>query len=395
MRMTASHTNQEAEQLKAAYVANDPIGFTEAAVRLRSVALQAVESGYYADGARALQALSEALGAVVAQRPGDPTHGNPRTTQAFVSVVMPLFGINAIEVAANLGLSPEIDDYLIVNKVNFKQLRSDYSLSTFLLHAMRLGLVDEFVTAFGDACDDLLSRQDSALAINKASTADCLRYSEQNVLIKVFEKLDREGIPAVGFTQAMDEKLALVLSRLCTGDAAHFSLNCLKGMQQAGMHVSLKAALQNTWSVNFNLDDIEFQGLTLEEAACFLGMNSRTHHGLNLVRHLVDHDPRSVRKAMHIMSHKNSVCTPKHLLRSCADFINSPEFKLENMAVIHVLMENAWEKIKKITDFQKAGKPFEVWRAYLNEASIPNSIQITSTLIRDNKGAILENELGM
>jgi hypothetical protein len=395
MRMAATYTNQQSEQLKAAYLANDPIGFTEAAVRLRSSALEAVESGYYSDGASALQELSQALNGVLAQRPGDPTHGNTRTTQAFVAVVMPLFGVNAAEVAANLGLSPEIDDYLIANKVNFKQLRSDYSLSTFLYHAMRLGLVDEFVTAFGDACDDLLSRQDAALAINKKSAADCFRYAEQNVLIHVFEKLFRQGVPATGVTQAMDEKLALVLSRLCTGDAAHLSLNCVKGMQQAGMHVSLKAALQNTWSVNFNLDDIEFQGLTLDEAACFLGMNSRMHHGFNLIRHLVDHDPGSVRKAMHTMSHKKSVCTPKHLLRSCADFISSPEFKTENMAVIHVLMENAWEKIKKITDFQKAGKPFEVWRAHLNEAGIPNSIQLTLPLIRDNKGAILENELGM
>jgi hypothetical protein len=395
MRMIATYTSQQAEQLKAAYLANDPVGFTEAAVGLRSAAVQAVESGYYSDGARSLQALSEALKAVIAQRPGDPTHGNHRTTQEFVSAVMPLFGINSTEVAANLGLSPEIDDYLIANKVDFNQLRNNYSLSIFLLHAMRLGLVDEFVTAFGDACGDLLSRQDAALAINKTSTADCFRYAEQSTLIMVFDKLARAGIPAVGITQAMDEKLALVLSRLCTGDAAHFNLHCLKGMQQAGMHLSLKAALQNTWSVSFNLDDIEFQCLTLDEAACFLGMNSRMQHGPNLIRHLVDHDPGSVRKAMHTMSHKKSVCTPKYLLRSCADFINSPAFKPENMAVIHVLMENAWEKIKKITDFQKAGKPFEVLRAHLKEAGIPNSIQQTFPLIRDNKGAILENELGM
>lgn len=395
MRMIATYTNQQSEQMKAAYAVNDPIGFTESAVRLRSAALQAVESGYYSDGARALQALSEVLKAVIAQRPGDPKLGNHRTTQEFVSAVMPLFCINSAEVAANLGLSPEIDDYLIANKVNFKQLRNDYSLSIFLCNAMRLGLVDEFITAFGDACDDLLSRQDAALAIDKASTSDCFRYTEQKKLIMVFDKLERAGIQAAGITKAMDDKLALVLSRLCTGDSAHLSLNCVKGMQQAGMHASMKAALQNNWSVNFNLDDIEFQYLMLDEAACFLGMNSRMHHGPNLIRHLVDHDPGSVRKAMHTMSHKKSVCTPKHLLRSCADFINSPEFKQENMAVIHVLMENAWEKIKKITDFQKAGKPFEVWRAHLNEAGIPNSIQITFPLIRDNKGAILENEMGM
>lgn len=395
MRATATAVNQYAELMKVAYVANDPIGFTEAAVKLRSAAMQSVESGYYSDGARALQALSEALRGVIAQRPGDPTHGNHRTTQAFVSVVMPLFCINSTEVAANLGLSPEIDDYLISNKVNFKQLTVDYSFSDFLRHALRRGLVDEFVTAFCDACSDLLSRQDAALEINQKSSADCFRYAEQNMLLKVFEKLEREGLQARGLTQAMDEKLALVLSRLHPGDAAHFSLNHLRGMQQAGMHVSLKAALQNTWSVSFNLDDVEFQGLKLEESAYLLGMNCRMHHGPNLIRNLVDYDPESVRKAMHTMSLKKSVCNPKKLLRSCADFIKTQDFRPENMAVIHVLMENAWEKIKKITDFHKSGKPFEVWRANLNEAGIPDSVQFKLSMIRDNKAAILESELGM
>lgn len=395
MRATSTLTKQKSEQLKAAYAANDPVGFTEAAVSLRAAAIEAIELGYYSDGLTALQGLNEALRGIVAERPGDPTHGTPRTTQEFVAAVMPLFGMNSPEVSANLSLNQEIDDFLVATKIDFDQLPFDYSMGTFLFHALRLGMVEEFTTAFSGACEKLLSRQDAALEKNKSSTADCFRNSEQNVLIRVFERLDKSGIQVSGIAPSIDDKLALVLSRLSVGDSAHMGEAHLKGMQSAGMHNSLKAALRNVWSVGFNLDGHDFVGLTLSDSAYLLGMNSRMYHGPRLVRNLVNEDPDAVRKAVHPFSHKRSVCTPKHLLKSCAEYIVSADFQPEHMPVINVLMENAWDKIKKTTDFSKEGLPFEVWRAHLNAAGIPNSIQFKLPMIRDNKGAIIENELGM
>lgn len=379
----------------AAYAVNDPIGFTEAAISLRAAAIQAVEYGYYSHGMTALQGLYEALRGVVAERPGDPSHGTPRTTQEFVSAVMPLFGINSPEVSANLGLNPEIDDYLVATKIDFSQLPLDYSMGTFLFNAVRLGMIDEFVTAFSGACDNLLARQDAALEKNKSSTADCFRNAEQNVLIRVFERMDKGGLALSGITPRIDDKLALVFGRLSVGDSAHVGESHLKGLQKAGMHKSAIAALKNTWSVGFNLDPYEFVGLSLIDCAHLLGMNSRIYSGPRLVKNLVGEDPAAMRKAVHHLSHKRRVCSPKNLLRSCAEYIESADFKPEHMAVINVLLENAWEKIKKTADFNKEGKPFEVWRKHLNDAGIPNSIQFKLPMIRDNKGAIIENELGM
>lgn len=395
MRSTVSLTEKFCDEMKSAYAAGDPVSFTAAALSMKEVALNAVAGGFHEAGSTALKALSHRLDDVIAHKPEDRTKQHGRTSTEFVAAVMPLFGINSREVANNLGASDQIDDYCFEHKINFKEMTYDHVFSTFMFHALRRNLIDEFVTGFGGACSELLDRQAYALSRSDEKVADCFRYSEQTTLLRVFERIGETGTPMVVLPPELDEKLATALSNLCLGDSSTLRPGHIKAMQAGGLHKSVNAALRNVYSLPFTLEDIPLGPRDLEDKAYFLGMNSKAFHGPNLVRELIGHEPAEIRRALHPMSYKQSACNPANLLKSCGAYIKSPDYQPEHLDVLNVLMENAFTKIKKTHKLKRNERDYEVFRVHLSSAGIPDQIQFKLPMIRDHKAQILEIEMGM
>lgn len=394
MRSTETLSIRYSDEMGIACKAEDPVAFTQAAVSLREVALKAIAEGFHAAGAKALMRLSIGLQEVVVVRPDKPGYGG-KSSVDFVSAVMPLFGVNSPEVSNNLGVSPEIDDYLVKNKVNFDELAFDHLSSVFTFYGVKHGLVDEFITGYGGLCGDLLQRQQNEYEISGSETGDCYNLNTQYTLIRVFERMSHEGLPVPALPDEVDEMLSSALTNLCVGSAASFKSAQYEAMHAAGLHRSINAALMNTSRPEFNLDQVELQGLSLVQATYILGLNCNRFHGPNLVRNLLKYSPERVDTAMHPMSYKQSICNPENLMKSCADFIKSPDYRPEHFDVVRVLLENAFEKVKKHHKFKKNERDFEVYRVKLNDAGIPDHFQFQLPMIRDAKGKILEIEMGL
>lgn len=395
MRSAASLTEKFKDEMKAAYAAEDPVSFTAAAMGLKEFALTAIAGGFHHAGSQALSELCHRMEDVVAHRKEDRPDQRGRVSQEFVMAVMPLFGINSREVSQNLGTSSQIDDYLFSSKINFAEMTYDNVFGTFMFYALRRNLFDEFVTGFGGACSELLQRQTYALNRTGVRVADCFRYSEQTTLLRVFERIGNAGLTMPELPKELDEMLATALTNLCVGDASSLTYPHIKGMQAGGLHKSVNAALRNVYSLVFNLDTVALGAKTLEDSAYFLGMNSKSSHGPNLVRELIGYDPVDVRKAMHPMTYKQSACNPANLLKSCAEYISSPDYQPGDLPVINVLLETAYAKIKKTHKFKRDERDFEVFRVHLSAAGIPNQIQFKLPMIKDHKARILEIEMGM
>lgn len=395
MRSTVDLTQRYTEAMKAAYKATDSVSFTVAALGLKEAALAAIAGGYHSEGATALNGLSEGLECVVCKRSGDRSHMLDRTTPEFLAAVMPLFGVNSREVAQNMGVSPEIDDYLLNNKIDFSQISYSHKMSSFMFHCLRLGLVDEFVAGYGGACDDLRSKQLASLQISDARVGDPFRYCEQTTLLQVFQMLSDASVPVPSLPEALDDKLSNVLSELCGGDSSVLRIGHFRAMRAAGLEKSIRAAMGNIYSSEFDLGQAAWSDLSVKDAVHMLGINCYKYSGASLVQHLVGHDPKAVRDAMHPVTYKASACKPENLLRSCAAYAQSEMYQPQDIPVLLALMESAYVKVKRSQKLKKGEGDFEVFHEHMSKAGVPMWLQLKIPMIRDNKGAILEHDLGM
>lgn len=394
MRSTETIAIRLAEEMSVACKAEDPVAFTEAAIKLREMALRAIAEGFHAAGAKALMKLSVALQDVVIIRPGKPGYGG-RSSAEFVSAVMPLFGTNSAEVCANLGGCTEVDEYLVRNKLNFDELGFDHLSSTFLFYGLKHGLVDEFIAGYGGFCGDLLQRQNNGYEIPGGGESDCYNLNAQYTLIRVFERLIQEGVSIPKLPEALDETLATSLTQLSAGSAASLKFAHYQAMHAAGLHRSINAALRNTSRPEFNIDQVELIGLGCFQAAHILGLNCNRFHGPNLVKNLLQYPLERVEDAIHILSYKNSICNPANLMKSCAEFIKGDDYRSEHFELIRVLLECALANEKKHHVFKKNERDFELFRVKLNDAGIPDQFQFQLPMIRDSKAKILEIEMGL
>jgi hypothetical protein len=394
MRHTSSLTKQYAHDMTASYAANDPVSFTAAAMALKDVALKAIAEGFHGEGAGALTLFSERMGQVKGKVPEGSLDTHGVCTAEFASAVMPLFGVNSTETANNLGISDEIDRYLMSKKIRFSEITYGWKFSTLMFHSLRLGMIDEFIEGYTGVCDELSRLQDLEFKIKGADTGESSSYGVQHTLLNVFGKLYKYGIDSQNLS-TIDEALAAVLNRLCHGNGGGLPTGHAVIMRDAGIRRSLMSALKNVYSVSFDLESFGVKPATPEEAAYILGLNCHKFHGPLLIKNLIGVDPETVRKAMHAMSHKSSACDPKNLMLSCKDYIESDDYRGEHLAVLNVLLENAWAKLKKSYRPKAGEASYEGFRKAMTDAGIPDRIQFKLPMLRANKVKLLESEMGL
>ncbi|MBI6885777.1 hypothetical protein [Pseudomonas putida] len=383
--------------MKAAYEAEDSVSFLEGGYALKKIAGEAVAGGFIEIASAAFQALSDSLKIVRGFRPdeGLPGRGAGRRLP-FIASIMPLFGVNGPESALNLGLTPEIDDYLLSEKINFESLGPTLCLSSIMAHCMRKGLLDKVEQGYASACAELLRQQLEAkpLADSQKRDIDCLQYVMGGYMVRAFEAVHDQQMTWVSFGCEFDEQLATVLRNCESGTRVAMTESRAKGMQMACLSKSLEAAILISRSFNFDMNEVELLNHpSLEVAARMLVMNCKSTFGPQLVQKMAEMDPGLVDAEMHQYLSKDYEYQPMNLIRSCSGFIESDGYKSHHQDLVVVLLENACAKINR--GLQPKSKDYEVFRDYMTRAGIPDSIQFKIRVLQSNKNKLIELDLGV
>lgn len=395
MTNKSTHPDLAYSMLEAALKARDAVAFNDTLLMYRDEVKTALNENRFRFAAEMLTAINRGLDLI----PSSLSYsGLSRVCNEFVEKVMWLFSVNGPEALKCMGLSREIDDYIIKNKVDFKNLTAASTVERVMSRCLSGGYQEEFETGIKAMVDDAYERSVGLANADKRLFEYQLLRSDCDVFIRNLEKtidrVDEKVASPFTVSKDFDAHIGERIGLMDLENGINLEGKSIRVMIKIGMTETIKGLLNLTYGIKATEEDFDgYEGMDCNTATDILGGICRHHAAPGIVAKVVQFDSESVAAGMHIYSYKDSSCRPANLLRSVSLHMASDKYSADQDASLMALVENALLRLKK--NIKSGDKDYVVYREAMNEAGIPNEFQFRIGKIRKNRDSLFSNEIGL
>ncbi len=377
-------------EIDAALNALDAPMFVIKCNELKEIALDNISQGLWEQGSDILLTIRYKLCEIKAKTSWRNAENYTKKTYPveFVESVACLFSINSDPVISNLNISPELDSYLLDNKIDVHNFYAEESFKVLNLLAER-GRVDDFISVLECQLNEWQDYQDRGSA-----TGDHIRsVSAQSVSRQLHFFTQSDLSNPVRISSRVDTKLARLVSRTDINESYLLSKYTFKNMLDFGLRETLRVLIENSAHINFNQDDVDrLNDLSAREAGRLFAFNKNKPN--NLMGRLMEHSLKDIKNSLKEFGLKSNSSSSgviaRSIIESAGDHYNSENYQDSHEEKLIAVLSVAVRHL-----FYAYDKDASIARSELLKARIPGKIQFKIKTINDNRAHILDSEMGL